>query len=111
MKALPLTLLAAMALVANLAAQEAKASPPAGQSTVSAQDGGSDAAGKGPLIVVDFVNPQLSPSHWTLSLHPDGNGHFQSEMGTVNDAPGRIRTPDINRDVQLSSAFAASVFQ
>ena len=111
MKAGSLTLLAALALVANLAAQEGKPSSAAGQNTVAAQEGGADAAGKDPVVVIDFVDAQLSPSHWTLSLHPDGRGHFQSEMGTVNDSPGRIRTPDINRDIQLSSSFSSSVFQ
>ena len=32
-----------------------------------------------PEFQVDFSNPGLSPSHWTLTLHPDGSGHFHSD--------------------------------
>src|SRR5690242_14132834 len=55
-----------------------------------------------PVISVDFSNPGLSPSHWTLILHPDGGGHFQSEMGSVAaDSVGEMRVPNVNRDIQL----------
>jgi hypothetical protein len=62
-------------------------------------------------IVVDFTNPGLSPSHWTLTLHPDGSGHFHSEMGKP-PAGGleEIDAPGLDRDVQLSPQFAARVF-
>lgn len=62
-------------------------------------------------VVVDFTNPGLSPSHWTLTLHPDGTGHFHSEMGKP-PAGGleEIDTPNIDRNVQLSPHFAARVF-
>ena len=36
-----------------------------------------------PVIQMDYTNYSLSPSHWRLTLHPDGRGHFDSEMGTV----------------------------
>ncbi len=63
-------------------------------------------------IVVDFTNQELSPSHWTLSFHPNGSGHFHSEMGKP-PAGGQqlIDTPDVDRDVQLSPQFAAHVFE
>lgn len=65
-----------------------------------------------PVITVEFSNPALSPSHWSLSFHPDGRGHFRSTMGSaVTDAPGGIRPPDVDRDVQLSSRFAIAAFQ
>lgn len=69
------------------------------------------AAGQDATIVVDFTNPALSPSHWTLTLHPDGSGHFRSEMGKP-PAGGlqQIDTPNVDRDVQLSPQFAARVF-
>lgn len=64
-----------------------------------------------PEISVDFSNPELSPSHWTLSLHPDGSGHFQSEMGrVVADSGGEMQVPNVNRDIQLSPGFAETVF-
>ena len=32
------------------------------------------------VIQVDFSDPELSPPQWTLVLHPDGSGHFRSQM-------------------------------
>jgi hypothetical protein len=65
-----------------------------------------------PVIQVDFSNPDLSPTHWTLIVHPDGSGHFLSER---NAAPGArspgIDAPSVDRDVQLSAEFAGRVFQ
>lgn len=64
-----------------------------------------------PVIVIDFTNPALSPSHWTLTLHPNGSGHFHSQMGKPPDGGlAEIDTPDVNRDVQLSPEFAAHLF-
>ncbi|HUA92271.1 MAG TPA: hypothetical protein VL991_06870 [Terracidiphilus sp.] len=65
-----------------------------------------------PVFVVDFSNPDLNPPHWTLTVHPDGSGHFHSEMG--KPAPGsqpEIDAPSIDRDVQLTPSFAAHVFE
>lgn len=66
-----------------------------------------------PIVTVQFSNPQLSPSQWTLTLHPDGRGHFSSKMGSSlgGQSPDEMRTPDVNRDVQLSPRFAAGVFE
>lgn len=100
MKALTIALFAVLPLVARSSAQDAA---PAND-TPHLLPGGS-------LITVDFTNPSLSPSHWTLTLHPDGSGHFVSEMGTVIYTPGELRTPSVNRDVQLSPGFTASVFE
>jgi len=66
----------------------------------------------GPVIQVEFSNPDLSPSHWTLIIHPDGNGHFQSERNVAPAARAQgIDVPSVNRDVQLSAEFAGHVFQ
>jgi hypothetical protein len=66
----------------------------------------------GPVIQVEFSNPDLSPSHWTLIIHPDGSGHFQSERNTAPAARAQgIDVPSVNRDVQLSAEFAGRVFQ
>lgn len=66
-----------------------------------------------PVVTVEFSNPALSPSHWKLVLHPDGRGHFVSEMGEPkgSDHPGEMRIPDVDRDIRLSPKFADSVFQ
>jgi hypothetical protein len=65
-----------------------------------------------PIIQVDFSNPDLSPSHWTLVIHPDGSGHFHSDR---NAAPATrsqgIEAPNVDRDVQMSAEFAGRVFQ
>lgn len=65
----------------------------------------------GQSVVIDFTNPGLSPSHWALTLHPDGSGHFRSEMGKP-PAGGleQMDAPGIDRDVQLRPQFAARVF-
>jgi hypothetical protein len=65
-----------------------------------------------PLIQVDFSNPGLSPSQWTLTLHPDGTGHFRSQMGKPPEGGQQeMDTPGVDRDVQLSAAFAGHVFE
>jgi hypothetical protein len=69
-----------------------------------------------PLFQVDFSNPGLSPAHWTLTLRPDGSGHFRSERGNAagedsQEGAQRIEAPDVDRDIQVSAEFAARVFQ
>ena len=65
-----------------------------------------------PVLTVEFSNPGLSPSHWMLTLHPDGNGHFQSTMGpAAAGALDEMQIPDVNRDVELSPGFAAAAFE
>jgi hypothetical protein len=62
-------------------------------------------------VQVDFSNPGLSPSQWTLILHPDGSGHFRSQ--TDQSKPSnqqQIEAPAVDRDVQLSAEFARRVF-
>jgi hypothetical protein len=62
-------------------------------------------------VQVDYANPGLSPSQWTLTLHPDGTGHFRSQVGKV-PAGGQheIDTPAVDQDVQISADFAGRVF-
>ncbi|MGA2850902.1 MAG: hypothetical protein ABSE46_18030 [Terracidiphilus sp.] len=65
-----------------------------------------------PVIQVDFSNPDLSPSHWTLIIHPDGSGHFQSERNVAPATRSQgIEAPNVDRDVQVSAEFAGRVFQ
>ena len=66
----------------------------------------------GSVLQVEYSNPGLSPSHWTLIIHPDGNGHFHSERGNAPAiAPQTIDAPNVDRDIQLSAGFAERVFQ
>lgn len=65
-----------------------------------------------PVFFVDFTNPGVAPSHWTLTLHPDGAGHFRSERGNApSGATVNIDVPDDDRDIHLSPGFAAHIFQ
>lgn len=70
----------------------------------------------GPVIQVDFSNPDLFPPHWTLVLHLDGSGHFHSERGTPPSGAAlsvqqTIDAVGVDRDVQVSAEFAGHVFQ
>jgi hypothetical protein len=64
-----------------------------------------------PVFRVDFSNPGLTPSQWTLEFRPDGSGHFHSVRG--NAAPQDFKVlepPNINRDIQLTAKFAEHAF-
>jgi hypothetical protein len=69
-------------------------------------------ADPGPAIEVDYSNPGLTPSHWVLTIHADGSGHFRSERGNapVNPAEG-FQAADVDRDIQMSAEFASRVFE
>jgi hypothetical protein len=65
-----------------------------------------------PVFRVDFSNPGLTPSQWTLQFHPDGSGHFHSERGTAAAQGSRfIEPPNLDRDIQVSAKFAEHAFQ
>lgn len=73
-----------------------------------------------PEFQVDYSNPGLTPPHWTLTLHPDGWGHFHSDrrsavaggdQGSGAESSTEIQTPDVDRDVRVSAEFAEYVFQ
>lgn len=64
-----------------------------------------------PTFQLDFTNPGLSPSQWTLTLRTDGTGHFRSQMGKpTDDAKQEMVPPAVDRDIQVSTAFAGRVF-
>lgn len=66
-----------------------------------------------PTVRVDFSNPGLSPPQWTLTLHPDGSGHFHADRSVpanAADQPRTIEAAKIDRDVTVSRDFAQSVF-
>jgi hypothetical protein len=72
------------------------------------------------VVQMDYSNPGLSPSHWVLTLHPDGRGHFHSDRANAAQAAGNrfesdrsvgIIAPDVDRDIQVTQAFAGHTFQ
>jgi hypothetical protein len=64
-----------------------------------------------PTFQADFSNPGLSPSQWTLTLRPDGTGHFRSQAGKPpGDATEEIALSAVDRDIQVSAAYAGRVF-
>ena len=68
--------------------------------------------GPSPLLRVDFSNPGLTPSNWTLEIHPDGSGHFHADRGNAAAAPVDSMGPIVvDRDVQLSHEFANRIFE
>ncbi|MGA3132573.1 MAG: hypothetical protein ABSD59_17350 [Terracidiphilus sp.] len=65
-----------------------------------------------PVFQVDFSNPGLSPAQWTLTLRPDGSGHFRSQVGkATGDGAQAIAAPAVDRDIQVSAAYAGRVFE
>lgn len=69
-------------------------------------------AGSVPVVQVEYSNPDLSPSHWTMTIRQDGSGHFQSQRGR---APTReqpeIDPPSVDRDIKFGEEFVERVFQ
>ena len=64
-----------------------------------------------PTFQLDFSDPGLSPSQWTLTLRPDGSGHFRSQASkTPDDASPGMVPPAVDRDIQVSAAYAGHVF-
>jgi hypothetical protein len=65
-----------------------------------------------PVVQVDFANPGLSPSQWTMTFHQDGTGHFRSQMGKPPDGGlHEIDTPSIDRDFTVSLPFSRQIFE
>ncbi len=63
-------------------------------------------------VRVDFSNPGLYPSQWTLTVHPDGSGHFHAEGGTRPGSESGLLLPaKVDRDVNLSGNFTNRVFE
>ena len=64
-----------------------------------------------PRFQLDFSDPGLSPSQWTLTLRPDGTGHFRSQAGKPpGDATQEIVPSAVDREIQGSAAYARRVF-
>ena len=66
----------------------------------------------GAVIRVDFSNPGLTPSKWTVELHSDGSAHFHSDPGANTAAAlHEIEPGPIDRDIQLSREFVDRAFE
>jgi hypothetical protein len=64
------------------------------------------------VVRVDFSNPGLYPSQWTLTVHPDGSGHFHAEGGSRSGNQADMLFPaKVDRDVTLSGSFTNHVFE
>lgn len=73
---------------------------------------GAHAIAQTPVVSMEFTNPQAHPWRWTITLHPDGSGHFISERNTAPVSAGQeLEAPDVNRDIQVTPQFAQRVFQ
>lgn len=67
---------------------------------------------QGPVFEMDFMNAQLVPAHWVLTLGPDGNGNFDAEGGHPADPEAtHLWVGDVHRPIQVSAAFAQHVFE
>jgi hypothetical protein len=63
-------------------------------------------------VSLEFSEPDLIPANWTLEIHPDGSGHFRSRRGSAPRMDGEwIEPADLDREIRVSSRFAAHVFE
>ena len=73
---------------------------------------GEDGTTSSATVVTDFTNPAANPSHWILTLHKDGSGHFSSERGNPPATEAQQSdVPNVDRDLRVSAEFADHVFQ
>ena len=63
-----------------------------------------------PVVQVDFSNPAQSPTQWTLTIHPDGTGHFRSKPDKAVAGNQGIATPAVDRDIRLTADYTKHVF-
>jgi len=85
----------------------------AASATVSAADGAGQ-VNAGAVVEVDYTNAGLTPSHWVLTLRPDGTGHFWSENSKRTEPPAKGEPPPapvVDRDISVSAAYARHVFE
>lgn len=71
----------------------------------------SASAQQGTEFEIDFTNPSLVPPHWTLRVHSDGTGHFDSDGGAgAALQSGHMTVADLHRDIKLSAAVTSQIF-
>jgi hypothetical protein len=65
-----------------------------------------------PVLQMDYSNPGLTPSHWVMTISPNGSGHFRSERGNAPVDPSQgFEAANVDRDIKVSEEFAARVFE
>jgi hypothetical protein len=62
------------------------------------------------VFQIEFTNAQLTPSHWQLTLNPDGRGHFDADGHPSAQDTNQILAGDVHLPIQLSAAFTEQVF-
>jgi len=69
------------------------------------------------VVEIEFTHPGQSPPHWTLTIHPDGSGHYHSDLtgAAVTEAANseNLLLPDsssVDRDIRVSARFARHFF-
>lgn len=62
-------------------------------------------------VKVDFSDPAVAPSHWSITLHPDGSGFFSSYGGGIAGGNSDLKAPPVNREIHLSPEFTRRVFE
>jgi hypothetical protein len=63
-----------------------------------------------PEIRFSFEHAQLDPSAYTLVIHEDGSGHYQSTPGPASGSDGFASSPS-QRDITVREPLLASLFQ
>ena len=83
--------------------------------TVLAQSGGSSgtiAAAQQATITFHFSNPALQPPAYTLELHEDGTGHYQSEgSGSPPAGTASLEAQPLDRAITLAEPLRTELFQ
>jgi hypothetical protein len=65
----------------------------------------------GAVLRVDFLNPGLTPSKWSMELHADGSAHFHSDPGEKTATELHMIEPGtVDKDIQLNRDFADRMF-
>ena len=69
-------------------------------------------AGPGAMLRVDFSNPALTPSQWSIELRGDGSAHFHSDPGEKTATELHTIEPGVvDKDIQLSREFTDRMFE
>jgi hypothetical protein len=68
-------------------------------------------AAQNSVLQADYSHPELTPSHWTLTIHPDGSGHFHSAgKGTATETRRNFEVVEVDREIHLSQGFTRRAF-
>src|SRR6201999_1931146 len=63
------------------------------------------------VLKIEFSNPGLTPSKWSMEVRPDGSAHFHSDPGEKTARELHVIEPGaVDRDVHLNPDFAQRAF-